>query len=397
MNLELSLIQSQSPLDNTSDTTIAAMQAYQQIEEALSAVEFSAVNGYHSEGQILTTEQEKIVHRVLADFEQEVAERVQNELFSWGPLEELIDDQDWQEVIINGPRHIFVEKDGEIKPHDDRFLSCLSYRNFIERLKELCHVQMNLSQPYADGTFNGIRIHMIAPPITPDHSRICLRRHRSEPWTFEQLRSLSWASQDEINLLLSLMERRWNLLFVGPTSSGKTTILNTCLQTIPDSERVIAIEDTAEVRLPNFLSSSLLTRSDAQKQLPDIDQGQLIRQALRMRPDRIVVGEVRGAEAKDLLLALATGHRGSLGTLHAESARQAIYRLEMLVQMGAPMWSTRTIQQLIQQSIDAVVVINRKEGKRQLDGIFAIKNLESTGILLEKLEYNHIAFDTRAI
>src|SRR5690606_15616349 len=145
----------------------------------------------------------------------------------------------------------------------------------------------------------------------------------------------------------------------------------------------VTIEDTSEIRLPNAVSVGLLTRRDLNGTLPAYDQSDLLKHALRMRPDRIVVGEVRGAEAKDLLMALSTGHEGGMGTLHADSARQAVLRLEMLVQLGAPQWSVRAIRHLILLGIHAIVVVKKDRNGRRLDSITRITSLEDTGFCFE--------------
>jgi pilus assembly protein CpaF len=182
------------------------------------------------------------------------------------------------------------------------------------------------------------------------------------------------------------VEQRKNFLIVGGTGTGKTSLINALLHTCSDNERALVIEDTAEIELPNLSSMKLLTRQDPQGILKPIDQGQLLCHALRLRPDRIVVGEIRGAEAKDLLMALATGHSGSFGSLHASDARQALIRLEMLIQMGAPQWSLSAVRRLIQLSLDYVLLVGKSaNGERQFQGVFKICSLEETGFLIEKV------------
>jgi pilus assembly protein CpaF len=156
------------------------------------------------------------------------------------------------------------------------------------------------------------------------------------------------------------------------------------LQELPQNERVVVLEDTAEIVIPNDASTRLLTRHDSHGLLPTVDLTELLRQSLRMRPDRLVVGEVRSAEAKDLLLALSTGHQGSMGTLHASSASQAILRLEMLVQLGAPHWSLTTIRRLLGLSLNGIVVVGRNaQGERKLQSIYELSAVEETGVLLD--------------
>ena len=199
------------------------------------------------------------------------------------------------------------------------------------------------------------------------------------------LESAGWAQAPRIQMLRDLIVKQKNILFIGPTGSGKTTVLGACLRELQENERAVIIEDTDELARPNSSSAKLLTRPAQSAALPEVTLTDLVRQSLRMRPQRLVMGEVRGAEAKDLLLALATGHSGSLGTVHAADPRQALLRLEMLVQLGAPQWNVQAIRQLIQLSVDYLVVCGNADGKRRLDGIYKVAALESFGFLLEPM------------
>ncbi|MEO0335064.1 MAG: CpaF/VirB11 family protein, partial [Pseudomonadota bacterium] len=181
----------------------------------------------------------------------------------------------------------------------------------------------------------------------------------------------------------SLVNNLASCLIVGPTGSGKTTLLNAILQKVPAKERIVILEDTDELASPHENSVKLLTRIDDSSQLRNFDLGDLLRESLRMRPDRIVVGEVRGQEAKELLLALSTGHSGFFGTLHASSAQEALWRLEMLVQMGAPQWAKETIRRLIFSALHEILVVKRESGIRKIIEIKKLSGLESNGILLE--------------
>lgn len=247
-------------------------------------------------------------------------------------------------------------------------------------------MQATLDCPFADGKWNEFRVHLALAPSTSVPAAIALRRHPRSPWTFERLREAGWASERGLAALKSLVDERANFLVVGPTGSGKTSVLNACLGSIAPEERAIAIEDTSELAAPNAASLKLLARRDPQGALREIDLGELLRQSLRMRPDRIVMGEIRGAEAKDLLMAFATGHSGCMGTLHADSARQALLRLEMLIQLGAAQWSLSAVRTLILLSLRAIVVVARGlDGRRRLDGVYRIASLEDVGFLVEKV------------
>lgn len=315
----------------------------------------------------------------------EVSKRLLDEYFGAGPLESLLSDPTCTEVIVNGVDSLWAERSGRLERVEERFLSELTLRNFVARLSREAGIIANLDCPFADGHWRGCRVHLIVPPASGVEPVLTLRKHPENPWTFERLVESNWASEHAITKLRALIGSRANFLVVGGTGSGKTSVLNACLATIPSAERAILIEDTSELRTPNFASTKLLTRRDPQGHLREIDLSELVRHALRMRPDRIVMGEIRGGEAKDLLMAFATGHTGCMGTLHAESARQALARLEMLVQLGAPQWSAQAVRSIIHFSLQAVVVVGRDEsGARRLEGIYEITSLEEVGFLLEK-------------
>lgn len=328
----------------------------------------------------------KIIDKICFTASESTRKRVLDEYFRAGPIESAFDDALITEIIINGPDSIWFEKSGRLEQLPDRFLSHLTFRNFIARMSKEAGIQASLDCPFADGRWRDCRVHLIIPPASGEQPVITLRRHPTSPWTLESLAKTNWADSDAIGEIKNLIQRRANFLIVGSTGSGKTSVLNSCLGVIPQSERTLIIEDTSELIVPNLISSKLLTRRDVQGVLKEIDQGELLRQALRMRPDRLVMGEIRGGEAKDLLMAFATGHSGCMGTLHADSARQALLRLEMLIQLGAPQWSLHAVRTLIWLSVQAVIVVTRSEtGVRRLEGIYRIASLEDIGFLIEKI------------
>ena len=319
-------------------------------------------------------------------------ERLVNEFFSLGPIESLINNINISEVIINGRMHIFYEKNGQLIELNDHFLSDLTFSNFIHRICEEGSMILTLNQPFANGNWRGWRVHIARKPVVHVNYHISFRRHPKNPWTFSKLMDQSWAPKYAITLIKKLIQQKRNILICGPTSSGKTSVLNACLQYLPPCERVITIEDSDELLLPNHFSSKLIPRTQGQENLIPIEQTELVRQSLRMRPDRIIMGEARGSEAKDLLMALATGHQGSLGTIHAQNHKQALWRLEMLVQMGSPSWSTHTIQQMITLSINHLIILGRTQdvrnpnySQRILKGIYKLSGVEKTGFLFETL------------
>jgi pilus assembly protein CpaF len=333
----------------------------------------------------IQTRVEQLLAKDFAQIEKPVRDRVFDEFFKCGPLEPLLVDPAITEIVVNGQNEIWYEKQGLMQAHDDRFLSSISYQNFLQRLANDSRIQANLERPYADGYWRQYRVHLIIPPLAQAGAHLSLRRHPDNPWTFSRLAEAGWASADALHHLRKMVKEHVSFLVVGGTGTGKTSVLNACLAESDPHERIVAIEDTSEIQLPNRLSVKLLARFDAQGILPQVSQAELLRQALRMRPDRVVMGEVRGDEAKDLLMALSTGHRGGLGTLHADSPHQALYRLEMLIQMGAPQWSLQAIRHLIYFGLQAIVCVKREGGQRRLVSIHRIASLEDTGFCLDKV------------
>ncbi len=310
--------------------------------------------------------------------------RLRDEFEGSGPLEFLFLNDSVTEIIINSKDQIWYELNGHLKKHHDIFSSDLTFHNFIERMCLETKIQINTEIPFANGIYRNFRVHLIGKEIYDQGFCLTLRRIRFSPWTLADLTETNWAPSEAIGIIQKWLQHKKSFLIIGETGSGKTSVLNACLQELPADERVVILEDTPEIKNPNSVSTKLNTRYDCNGILPTIDLTELVKQSLRMRPDRLVVGEVRGGEAKDLLLALSTGHSGSMGTLHASSATQALMRLEMLVQLGAPNWNLHTIRRLLALSLHGIIVVGRnKNGERKLISINALSSVEDIGILLE--------------
>lgn len=312
--------------------------------------------------------------------------RLTNEFIGLGPIEPLVEDQDVTEIIITSAKSIWYEKGGKLIQLEDHFLNNFTFHAFVDRVCQEAKAHFNLERPVANGKFRDFRLHIASQEITQNSHVISLRRHPKSPWTFEKLVNSQWCSQEQSELIQKLVSKKENFLVIGNTGSGKTSLLNACLMALAENERVVIIEDTSELTLSNSSSNKLITRFDAHGVLSSIDLAELVKQSLRMRPDRLVIGEIRGSEAKDLLMALSTGHGGSFSSLHAASAKQALIRLEMLIQLGAPKWSLHAIRNLICLSLQYILVVEKNpEGRRRLQGIHKIHSVEETGILLEAL------------
>ena len=331
-------------------------------------------------------ELKKIIESELTSYDIDFKNRILSEFLNDGPLDKLLQDENITEVIVNSPSHIWYEKQGQLHKHTECFLSELTYNNFISRLCMEAKKEITLDTPFTDGSWRNFRLHIIAPPLTENNTHLTLRRQSKVVWSIERLEQAQFISAEQAQWLNEQIKNKKNLLIIGCTGSGKTSLINGCLQKVAKNERVLCIEDTSELVCPNEASSKLLTRTDTRKQLTNYDQNDLLRQTLRMRPDRLVLGEIRGEEAKDFLLLLSTGHRGSLSSLHASSAREALWRLEMLVQMATPQWSLNTIRRLIALSLHYIVFVEKADGFRKVHSAHEIKSYEENiGFVLSSI------------
>ena len=311
-------------------------------------------------------------------------QRIHDEIFGWGPIETLKSKEDLFDIIIQGPNHIFYETSQGFTKLNDHFFSSNSFSNFIERLCSSGKVLINQKDPFANTKIDNFRVHMVAPPISKQY-QVTLRKHRNQIIPLENLLETGFISSKQIKIIRDLIYNKENFLVIGPTGSGKTTLLNSIIDAFPNNQRAVIIEDTDEIITNNKLHSKLVSREICPPNLNPIFLEDLLKQSLRMRPDRIVIGEVRGKEAKDLMQALATGHSGSMGTLHADNPHQALIRLEMLIQMGAPQWQIEAIRKLIQLSLQTIVTLKADRQNKGIASISKITSLEKFGFLLQEI------------
>lgn len=342
--------------------------------------------GDDGQEQLRSQRIDKLILDETENLEEDAKKRIRAEFHGLGPIDKLIADEEISEILVNGPSSIWFEKAGRLQQCQDRYYSDLSFRNAVERLCQQARTHVTVAHPTVDAQWGDFRVALVSGELTRTATHFSLRRHPKNPWSFEKLMNLNWCQPEELETIKAIVESRKSFLIIGSTGAGKTSVLNSCLALLPTHERVVTIEDTPEISLANEASMKLITRQDPQQILPSIDQAQLVKRSLRLRPDRIVMGEVRGEEAKDFLMALATGHSGSFGTLHANSAHQALLRLEMLIQMGAPQWNLLAIRRLIHLSLDYIIVAGREmSGQRRLKGIYKISSLEEHGFLTEQV------------
>ena len=301
-------------------------------------------------------------------------------------LQELIDDPEVTEIMVNGAGRIFVEKHGRMELWDRRFEAVEQLEDIIQQIVSRVNRVVNVSSPIVDARLeDGSRVHVVLPPVALDGPAVTIRKF-PEPITMEKLLKYGALTQEAAEFLRWLVEARYNIFISGGTSSGKTTFLNALSAFIPRGERVITIEDSAElqiVHVPNLVR--LETRNANTEGEGEVTMSQLIRAALRMRPDRIIVGEVRGKETLDMLQAMNTGHDGSLSTGHGNSARDMLSRLETMVLMAAEL-PLEAIRQQISSAVDVMVHLGRlRDGSRKVLSISEIGGWENGNIQLRDL------------
>lgn len=316
-----------------------------------------------------------------------VEQRVFNSLRKLDVLQELLEDDSVTEIMVNGPNHIFYEKDGQMKEHPYHFASEEKLQDVVQQIVGKHNRVVNLTTPIVDTRLeDGSRVNIVLMPIAIDGSAISIRKFGREPIDMQALISLGTIDEEVSEFLKQIVVARYNIFISGGTSSGKTTFLNALSAFIPSNERVITIEDSAELQLqqtPNLVR--LETRTKNQEGVKEITARELIHTALRMRPDRIIVGECRGEETLDMLQAMNTGHDGSLSTGHGNSISDMLGRLEMMILMGTEI-PLSAIRKQIVMGIDIMVHLERgKDQKRRVVEITELLEVEDDVIQLNPL------------
>lgn len=316
-----------------------------------------------------------------------VEQRVFNSLRKLDVLQELLEDDSVTEIMVNGPNHIFYEKDGQMKEHPYHFASEEKLQDVVQQIVGKHNRVVNLTTPIVDTRLeDGSRVNIVLMPIAIDGSAISIRKFGREPIDMQALISLGTIDEEVSEFLKQIVVARYNIFISGGTSSGKTTFLNALSAFIPSNERVITIEDSAELQLqqtPNLVR--LETRTKNQEGVKEITARELIHTALRMRPDRIIVGECRGEETLDMLQAMNTGHDGSLSTGHGNSISDMLGRLEMMILMGTEI-PLSAIRKQIVMGIDIMIHLERgKDQKRRVVEITELLEVEDDVIQLNPL------------
>ncbi|MGV2987184.1 CpaF family protein [Vibrio sp. E150_011] len=310
-----------------------------------------------------------------------------DELFGLGPLQPLIEDQSITDIMVNGPNHIFFERHGKVHQSEVTFVNEELLLSIAKRIASRVGRRVDELSPTVDARLeDGSRVNIVIPPIALDGTSISIRKFREQNIGFEDLIGFGSMSMDMARVLMIASRCRMNILISGGTGSGKTTLLNALSNYIADDERVITIEDAAELRLqqPNLVR--LETRTSSIEQTGAVSQRDLVINALRMRPDRIILGECRGSEAFEMLQAMNTGHDGSMSTLHANTPRDAIARVESMVMMANLNQPLDAIRRTIVSAVQLIVQVNRmRDGTRKITSIAEIVGLEGESVVMEEI------------
>ena len=319
-----------------------------------------------------------------------------NEIFGLGPLEILLQDDGISDILINGAHQVYIERRGLLELTDVEFDDDSHLRRIIDSIVSRVGRRIDESSPMVDARLHdGSRVNAIIPPLSLTGPVVSIRRFGRDPLTEKELVENDSMSSEMLALLSATVRGKLNILISGGTGSGKTTLLNVLSAHIPSSERIITIEDAAELQLVQDHCVRLETRPPNIEGKGAILQRQLVINALRMRPDRIIVGEVRGEEAIDMLQAMNTGHEGSLTTIHANSPRDALSRLETMVSMANLNLPDKAVRYQISSAINVIVQVNRlPDGSRKVSSISEITGLEGPVVTMQELfEFTRRGFD----
>src|SRR5437588_1121061 len=323
---------------------------------------------------------------------ERLVEELTDDIMGHGPLERLLADDTVSEIMVNAPNDVWIEREGILHKTTVRFSDESQLRRIINKMVAEVGRRIDEAQPMVDARLpDGSRINAVIPPLSLSGALLTIRKFGAERLNLDALVRLGTLSPETTDLLKRCVEARLNLLISGGTGAGKTTLLNAMSAGIPDSERIVTIEDAAELRLAQRHVLRMESRPKNIEGEGEVTIRDLVRNTLRMRPDRIVVGEVRGAEALDMLQAMNTGHDGSLSTLHANSPRDALARLETMVMMTGCELRARAIRQQIASALDLIIQLERvHHGSRKVMSITEVQRMESDVMTLQELYHFHV-------
>ncbi len=356
------------------------------------------------EGETLRREIRLVVER-LCDTENPLLNRMErerlidevlDETFGFGPLEVLLKDPTVSDILINGPKKVYVERRGKMEKSDVAFRDNEHLLQIIDRIVSKVGRRVDETSPMVDARLpDGSRVNAIIPPLALDGASVSIRRFGTNPLKLEDLLSYKAFTPEMAMLMEACIKARLNIIISGGTGCGKTTLLNTLSAFIPHEERIVTIEDAAELQLQQDHIVRLETRPPNIEGKGSVTTRDLVRNALRMRPERIIIGECRGGESLDMLQAMNTGHAGSMTTLHANSPRDAQARLETMVMMAGMELPIKAMRQQISSAVDLIIQANRLQGgPRKVTHITEVMNMEQDMIIMQDIfRYKQLGID----
>jgi pilus assembly protein CpaF len=369
--------------------------------EVVASLDFEQV-GSTPRDELATRLRETLAHEIevrqlplnRAERERMVDELI-DDILGLGPLEALLKDPEISDILVNGTQYVWVERRGQLSQTNVRFTDNRQLMQVIERIVGAVGRRVDESSPMVDARLaDGSRFNAIIPPLALDGPQVSIRRFGNRALTGEDLVTRGAMPRPVLEVLRACVRCKLNVIVSGGTGSGKTTLLNVLSGFIPDGERIITIEDSAELRLQQRHVVRLETRPPNIEGRGEVTQRDLVRNSLRMRPDRIILGEIRGGEAIDMLQAMNTGHEGSLATVHANTPRDALARMETMVGMGMPNLADRNIRDMISRAIHVIVQLDRlADGTRRVLAVSEVTGVEGNVVSMQDI----FSFEQRTV
>ena len=318
---------------------------------------------------------------------QKITQGIQDDMLGLGPIEPLLADPSVSDILVNGPEKVFVERRGKIEATEIRFDNEAHLMRVIDRIVSRVGRRIDEMSPMVDARLpDGSRVNAVIAPLALDGPLLSIRRFAVVPYTMHDLLQLGTLTPDMAALVDGLVKAKLNVLISGGTGSGKTTLLNVISASIPPDERIVSIEDAAELQLQQPHVVRMETRPPNMEGAGEVTQRALLRNSLRMRPDRIILGEVRGVEVLDMLQAMNTGHEGSMSTIHANTPRHAMTRLEHMLGMAGLQTDARSMRQQIAAALTVVIQVSRlSDGQRKITSLQEITGMEGDVMTMQEI------------
>lgn len=378
------------PSSSTSDLQEIKGRIHRQLLDRLNLASIDSLDREEVVGEI-----RKVVHDLLTreavplnlDEREDLVEQILDEIFGLGPIEPLLKDPTISDILVNTYCQVYIERNGKLESTDVRFKDDRHLRQIIDRIVSAVGRRIDDSSPMVDARLpDGSRVNAIIPPLAIDGPHMSIRKFKRDVLSAPDLMRTGSMTPAMLELLQGVVKARLNILISGGTGAGKTTLLNVLSESIPATERIVTIEDSAELQLRQPHAVRLETRTANVEGTGAVDQRLLLINALRMRPDRIIMGECRGAEAVDMLQAMNTGHDGSLTTLHANTPRDALARLETMIAMAGLNLAEKGMRQQIASAIDVIIQVGRlTDGRRKILSISEITGMEGDIITMQDI------------